>query len=156
MSKFRASSPVSCVARRIRARLTNQLKSSPHVLDFRQLFDPRLEQGHAFSSTGASVCEWIFLRHARDYNSVSSCTLISMSASPQATFSRPHLIFVLAGQSNMAGRGALDQALPQNPRILLLSGEDGQGQWQVSLSRSLSLSLLTRSPQALALRPAIH
>ena len=134
MSKFRASSPVSCVARRIRARLTNQLKSSPHVLDFKQLF----EQGHAFGRTEG---EWIFLRHARDYNSVSSCTLINMSASPQATISGPHLIFVLAGQSNMAGRGALDQALPQNPRILLLSGEDGQGRWQVSLALSLSLSL---------------
>jgi hypothetical protein len=81
-----------------------------------------------------------------------------MSASPQATFSGPHLIFVLAGQSNMAGRGALDQALPQNPRVLLLSGEDGQGQWQVSLALSLSRSRaaslsrsLSRSPQALSL-----
>ena len=38
----------------------------------------------------------------------------------------PHLIFVLAGQSNMAGRGALEQALPASPQVLMLSGEDGQ------------------------------
>jgi len=83
-----------------------------------------------------------------------------MSASPQATFSGPHLIFVLAGQSNMAGRGALDQALPQNSRVLLLSGEDGQGQWQVSLSffsfsRSLALSLCPSLPLTLLPLPLI-
>ncbi len=72
-----------------------------------------------------------------------------MSASPQATFSGPHLIFVLAGQSNMAGRGALEQALPQNPRVLLLSGEDGQGQWQVSLALSLPRSLAPSLPLSL-------
>ena len=39
---------------------------------------------------------------------------------------QPHLIFVLAGQSNMAGRGALEQALSASPQVLMLSGEDGQ------------------------------
>jgi hypothetical protein len=38
----------------------------------------------------------------------------------------PHLIFVLAGQSNMAGRGQLSLAHPANPSVLALSGEDGQ------------------------------
>jgi hypothetical protein len=39
---------------------------------------------------------------------------------------RPDIIFVLAGQSNMAGRGDIGLAEPPDPDILMLSGEDGQ------------------------------
>eukprot|EP00802_Teleaulax_amphioxeia_P010633 Tamp_10661.p1 GENE.Tamp_10661~~Tamp_10661.p1 ORF type:complete len:328 (+),score=56.42 Tamp_10661:143-1126(+) len=42
----------------------------------------------------------------------------------------PHLVFVLAGQSNMAGRGALAQALPACHQVMMLAGDDGQGQWR--------------------------
>ena len=39
---------------------------------------------------------------------------------------RPDLIFVLAGQSNMAGRGDLAQAEAPSAEFLMLTGEDGQ------------------------------
>jgi len=39
---------------------------------------------------------------------------------------RPDLIFVLAGQSNMAGRGDLAQAETASSEFLMLTGEDGQ------------------------------
>jgi len=44
----------------------------------------------------------------------------------------PDLIFILAGQSNMAGRGNLAMALPPSSQVLMLSGENGEGQWKVA------------------------
>lgn len=49
---------------------------------------------------------------------------------------RPDLIFVLAGQSNMAGRGDLGLAEHPNANVLMLSGEDGQVAAQTLLARN--------------------
>ena len=61
---------------------------------------------------------------------------------------RPDIIFVLAGQSNMAGRGDLGLAEPPDPDILMLSGEDGQvgprpghGMYCVGMRSSLRVAL---------------
>jgi len=45
--------------------------------------------------------------------------------------SQPRLIFVLAGQSNMAGRGALDEAaaVPPDPRVVVFSPVDDKEVW---------------------------
>ena len=45
--------------------------------------------------------------------------------------SQPRLIFVLAGQSNMAGRGSLDEAaaVPPDPRVVVFSPVDDKEVW---------------------------
>jgi len=47
------------------------------------------------------------------------------------TASQPRLIFVLAGQSNMAGRGSLDEAeaMPPDPRVVVFSPVDDKEAW---------------------------
>jgi len=48
--------------------------------------------------------------------------------------SKPDVIFLLAGQSNMAGRGPVDEAVPQDPKILQLTAS---GAWTVSILSAL-------------------